>query len=516
MGIETTAGATFATMMNALRPMWLDGAGAFFQSSASMLARLEKNRNNVVGDRIEGSRNVGRTEGFGGSHHGANGLRIADPDHAKYGRPRGGMAAFTARGKIEQRTMQMARSAPGAFIEHVRGEMSTLLRDMRYDLSQQIFGDGSGRIGIITAVADQSTNPGEFTVKNVFDQPAHATNAVGDQLYRIRPGMSVAILDTSACTAGTDNQIFHVTVAAGSNSHPSGIRHFKVAAVSGNTVTLTSFAGTELDGRASTTGDMTSAIAVGDYLVRCVVRETGAPTAYTASATAGAAPDFINLTGYRKKGNDEDTPAYTTNVHFGTAELMGLNAYANDAEVYLEMGGSSTAVLGSLCGLSSTTYPDWKGYVDTNSGTARAVDDPMFHKAIMHVEHVGQGRVSNIVCHPNIEERIKTKLLQQNVRYIPTQASNDPTEASVRAMEYQGRPILPEITCPASTAYLIDESEFELKQLMALDYINEDGAVFHRMDDYAAFQFALTYYAQTWCKLARNKFARIDDLSWTA
>lgn len=506
-GIAELTGSRFATFLNALKPMWLDGAEAFFQSRASVLARLERSTQGVYGRHIEGSRNVGRTEGFGGSHHGNLGLRIADPDHAKYGRPKGSLANFSARGKLEQRVMQMARTAPGAFIENVRGEMSTLLRDYRYDMSQQIFSDGSGRIAVITEATDLQN--GQLTCKHIFDLPSTTGAGQGDKLFRVREGMMVGILDTSECTSGAGNQSF---IANG-----SGLRHFMVISVVGNLVTLghpqeTIQGSSAIDMRTAGPNTFPQEPAIGDYLVRTIIRHPVAANGAPSSDVYSDDASFHTFTGYRKVGEDGDYTTEKNNIHFGAAELIGYPAYAGTGGVFLEMGAGSTPVLGDVCGLSASQYQDWNGFVDANGGVARDVTDRMFHLSIMNVEQEGEGRVSNITCHPYIQERIKSILLQENVRYIPTQASGNPAEASVRAMEYQGRAILPELTCPASTAFLCDESELQLKQLMELDYIDEDGSIFDRMPDHAAFQFSLTYYAQTWIKTRRNRFSRIDDL----
>ncbi len=503
-----------------LKQMHLDGARAIFQSRGTLFARLNMNKNNVVGSNILAASNTGRHEGFGGSHATdglaasatlGSSIRLADPGYEPYLNRKGQTADFSLRGKISGKEMAQTKNDVGAFIRLSSANVGAGFRDLKYDLNGQLFSDGSGRLGIISSLVGTGDGGG-VNVRHPFDRPSAAssgaaTTGTNFNHHRIRPGMYVGILDVSACTAGVANQVFHVTAAGGPNSIVAGIRHFKVSTVSGATITLTAPGGTALDLRADTTGNIDNLVAAGDILVRSTVRSPSeaTPTAYTSNT------GFHYLTGYRRKDATE-----TSNTHYGAAELIGLPAYADDGNVYLEMAGSSTPTLGGLEGLEVGSAPDWAGYVieGATPGTAEAGTRLKFMKAINAVEKLGEANTSFLVMHPDTEALMIEKFVHSDIQYQNLGKSSGEEVAEGR-IRFQGREILTDMACPIGTVFTYYEPELELKMLLELDMVNGDGSNLFRSADHYDYQWAAVMSAQTWAE-RRNRFAAIYDLQATA
>lgn len=503
-----------------LKQMHLDGARAIFQSRGSLFARLNMNKNNVAGSNIIAASNTGRHEGFGGSHATdglvasstlGSSIRLADPAYEPYLNRKGQTADFSLRGKISGKEMAQTKNDMGAFIRVSSANVGAGFRDLKYDLNGQLFSDGSGRLGIISSITAAS---GIVNLRHPFDRPSAAvsgaaTTGTNFTHMRVRPGMYVGIIDRSACTAGFANQVFHVTATGGPNSYVAGIRHFYVSAVSGAAVTLKGPDGTTaLHLGASATGDLASAVeSSGDFLVRSTFRSPSmaAPTAYT------SANSFHVLTGYRRKDGTE-----TSNTHYGAAELIGLPAYCEDGDVYLEMAGSSTPTTGGLEGLPIANAPDWSGYVleGATPGTAEAGTRLKFMKLLNAVEKLGEANASFLVMHPDTEALMIEKFVHSDIQYQNLGKSSGEEVAEGRA-RFQGRETLTDMACPIGTVFAYYEPELELKMLLELDMVNGDGSNLFRSADHYDYQWSAVMSAQTWAE-RRNRFAALYDLQATA
>lgn len=509
-----------------LKQMHLDGARAIFQSRGSLFARLNMNKNNVVGSNIIAASNTGRHEGFGGSHATdgltasatlGSSIRLADPGYEPYLNRKGQTADFSLRGKISGKEMAQTKNDMGAFLRLSSANVGAGFRDLKYDLNGQLFSDGSGRLGIISSLVG-SGSTGGVNVRHPFDRPSAvvSTAAVTGTNFnhmRIRPGMYVGILDRSGCTAGFTNQAFHETnTTSPTTANAGGHRHFYVSAVSGATVTLKFPDGTtQLDLRAagSGAGDLTALVENGDILVRSTIRAPTAvgtaPTQYTSDNT------FHMLTGYRRKDGTE-----TSNTHYGAAELIGLPAYCEDGDIYLEMAGSNTPTLGGLEGLPIANAPDWSGYVleGATPGTAEAGTRLKFMKLLNAVEKLGEANASFLVMHPDTEALMIEKFVHSDIQYQNLGKSSGEEVAEGRA-RFQGRETLTDMACPIGTVFAYYEPELELKMLLELDMVNGDGSNLFRSADHYDYQWSAVMSAQTWAE-RRNRFAALYDLQATA
>lgn len=513
-----------------LKQMHLDGARAIFQSRGTLFARLNMNKNNVVGSNILAASNTGRHEGFGGSHATdgtlasttlGSSIRLADPGFEPYLNRKGQTADFSLRGKISGKEMAQTKNDVGAFIRLSSANVGAGFRDLKYDLNGQLFSDGSGRLGIISSLTAAS---GIVNVRHPFDRPsaAAATAAITGTNFnhhRIRPGMYVGMVDVSACSAGVAAQSFHNTdTTSPATANAGGHRHFYVSAVSGAAVTLKFPNGTttlHLDLANGGSGDMVAAVAAGDFLVRSTYRVpvglTTAETAYSDGTSAAFSPSFHYLTGYRRKDATE-----TNNTHYGAAELIGLPAYCDDGDVYLEMAGSSTPTLGGLEGLAVSSAADWAGYVieGATPGTSEAGTRLKFMKAINAVEKLGEANTSFLVMHPDTEALMIEEFVHSDVQYQNLGKSNGEEVAEGR-IRFQGREVLTDMACPIGTVFTYYEPELEMKMLLELDMVNGDGSNLFRSADHYDYQWAAVMSAQTWAE-RRNRFAAIYDLSATA
>lgn len=512
MAIDTIVGQSLSAAGGALKTVYIGGLQAIFPTDTSTLKWLKMHTEGFEGLEIKGSKNVARNQGFGASHATDDSLRLADPHRNTYANPKASMGNFSMRGKIPGKLMQRVKSDRGGFIKLLVADQAALMRDAAFDMDQQLYGDGSGRVAIVTAVG--SASAGSLTLKHPFDCPSHAT--AGQQgtdisRHRINTGGVYAFVDASASTTGAATQAFHVSVADGPTANVlAGTRHFLCSAISGNVATFTFLDGTAVDFRANTTGDMEEALAVGDAVVRCVIREsTGltAPTAYTAS-TAAALPAFHEYTGYRRKDTTE-----TTNTHFGAVELIGFPAYCSESGGFLEYN-SGSATAGNIEGISYSTYPDWKGYVQQGGtpGTAEAGTRRKFMLALQRIQLRGEKRASRIFTSPVVLTNMLEKFVHSDIQYSQVAAT---TEIAGRDVTFQGTPIVTSEACPDSAAFLCPDGALSFYQMMDIEWVNQDGAILSRMGDHYDFQYSAVMFAQTFTERP-NHFAAIYDLQSAA
>ncbi len=488
-GIVDTTGLGF-TNFTAFKSFFLDGSRAFFSRAAMTITRLQRDNTNVVGNEVLGSFEALGTEGFSGSHDD----RLPDPHFPTNIPMRFPLVDHFARGKIGGKLIQAARTSPGAFVNAFKQLLMAKVRDLRFDMNGEVYGDGSGRLATID-ITGSTLASGILKVGHPFDLPADVDAWEGGVPHRLRVGMPIFIVDTTLSTAGA--QLFLATDNAATQA-----QMFFITAVDrlNNLITISLTAGgSGADLQAG--GDIEVAPIDGDVIVRSKLRSQ-------ASGINLLHADAHTQSAYRKAvtGNN--------NANTGCAELMGFYGLANNAGVFEEYTALSTAATEYLQAINHSTYPEWKAYVDSNSGTPRAITVPMVQKAFDAIEEDGMGVPTAMFTSRAVRRRIRDSLMQDNIRYVNPDVQTKMGSVTISTIGWGPVPILVDLMCPASSIIVADESKLHMATLEEMNFIDRDGHILSRLPDHYAFQFALVYSAQLWTS-QRNCLARIDDIDVT-
>jgi hypothetical protein len=84
-------------------------------------------------------------------------------------------------------------------------------------------------------------------------------------------------------------------------------------------------------------------------------------------------------------------------------------------------------------------------------------------------------------------------------------------DGGFKVLTYDGRPIIVDKDCTRGNVYGLDEETIWLAYETDYDWIDQDGALLHRMPDQDAFQATLYRYWNLVCD-ARNRNCRIADI----
>lgn len=188
----------------------------------------------------------------------------------------------------------------------------------------------------------------------------------------------------------------------------------------------------------------------------------------------------------------------------GQSELTGLQTIVNDS--------------GTLHGIDSSSYPIWKAYVDSNSGTNRAVSETLVNKGIQEINIASGGNIKAIVGSPGVSRAIANLMtsIRRNVDRVDLKAgySGIAWTTPLEGMSGASQPaVLWDRDCPGNAAYLLDFDAL-------VNYVQEDwgwadldGSVLSRdpngTDAWLAFY---RRYHEMACN-NRNKLGVIKDLT---
>jgi len=150
LGITAASEALKSYFLPSLRYQLNTGASA-------VLAQLERDSESVVGKDIIMALRYGRVGGVGS---GSDVGDLPEANSRKTKQAKWETKNIFARIKLSEKTILASRSSLGAFANMMKTELQDAEEDAKDNLSRQVFGDGSGIIGTVTAV----DNTGTYTV----------------------------------------------------------------------------------------------------------------------------------------------------------------------------------------------------------------------------------------------------------------------------------------------------------------------------------------------------------------
>jgi hypothetical protein len=187
----------------------------------------------------------------------------------------------------------------------------------------------------------------------------------------------------------------------------------------------------------------------------------------------------------------------------GQKELTGLSAIV--------------ASSGALFNIDPSTVSRWASYVDSNSGTNRAVAETMFTKASMEV-NIRSGEQINLWVTTDGVHRGVANLLTSLKQFPSTNQLKSGYTGLDMGSVAQGQGGSNEVTltydkdCPGNTAFGLTTKRLQQYRMSDWEFMEEDGSVLSRVSGQDAYEATLFCYHEI-ATDARNAHARISDLT---
>lgn len=201
--------------------------------------------------------------------------------------------------------------------------------------------------------------------------------------------------------------------------------------------------------------------------------------------------------------NNEITLASAVNVttshglyrhNSATHEMMGLMGAVDNSDTVFQT-------------VDRAENPWFKAHVLTGDGDGQnELTLDLMQRAVDRSEETAGGSINAIVTTYHIR-RLYASLLQAQRRYINTME----LDGGWKALEYDGRPLVPDRDCPDGTMFFLDTTTFKIYRMSDWDWMMEDGAILHRVSGKDAYEAVLYHYGELGCDAPR-KNVRIDGI----
>lgn len=206
-----------------------------------------------------------------------------------------------------------------------------------------------------------------------------------------------------------------------------------------------------------------------------------------------ATGDVLVREGVRKDGGNSD---WDTAIK----EMMGLRGITDNG-----------TDLGTIHGLSRTTYPALKGFLNHNSGTLRDFTLPLFDNTVDGIELQSGGKVSHAFCNRAMLRVLRK--LQTDVRTFDTQkTAMGAAKPSIATLHGDLTPVEDIFGYPNQIT-LLSMDDIDLYVLQDIGTWKPDGQTFSRATDNThTRQFVMQYFANLATSLNCAQ-GRLDDLN---
>ena len=461
-GKSDPSGTAFTAYNALLKEYYTPGVHDILNSKRVLLRYTQRNMEDVSGKYVVIGLRVGRNAG---TQFIMVRAPLPDADRQKYQTARYFTKYHYGRLLIDGPAISSSRNDRGSFLRLLDGEVSGLAQDMQVEANRAAFGDGSGAIARVTAIAGN--------VITVQDPGGILSTGSGTQYFE--EGMRIAIM----IGANEANVAVGRAVTADFRADGGGQQVAQVLAVNGSasTITVTDRNGAAMNYVGVVAGDMI----------------------YKASTYTNALLD-----------------AHTNRGH----EMNGLAAIINNTDPRLQrpdlVGGNQdeSPGLGLLTPTDSTPTgggvyePKWTAYVVENGGVPVPFHESLFQQGIDGVDLLGDGAPSMMIGTHGIR-RIWAFQLAAEKQFVNTLE----LPGGFRALSYNEIPFLVDKDCQRGRVYGIDLDALQLAYEQDYDWLTEPdgGNVLHRLDDFHAFQACLWRAAEL-VTPARNRHFLLRDI----
>lgn len=202
-----------------------------------------------------------------------------------------------------------------------------------------------------------------------------------------------------------------------------------------------------------------------------------------ASSLTTAATDFVFRAGNAGATADQK-------------EITGLQTIVNNS--------------GALYSVDPASYPVWKSYVSSNSGTLRSPSEPLLQTTMDEVDIASSDEPTLFVTEHGVYRAYGAQLVSQK-RFTDTielkggYKGLDITSGSKTAMLTRDR------DCPANKIFALNPARIQWYKEQDWDWMSEDGAILNRVPDQLAYEATIYCLAELGTD-ERNAHGRIDDV----
>lgn len=221
----------------------------------------------------------------------------------------------------------------------------------------------------------------------------------------------------------------------------------------------------------------------------------------------------VEITDITDNGNGTFTATFGA---AGTATVAGDKIY-RDNNLGKEMTGlkSITNNTGTLYNVDPTVDKVWKGNVDANGGTLRAISEGRMITMVDTIRQKGGGVPTVAFCGLGVRRAYFNLLVQQR-RTTNTQEFTGGFKGLAFTVGGNDIPIVEDVDCPPNTMFFINEKEIKLYEAADWEFMNRDGSNWSRVvnssGSFDAYDATLYKYAEIGTH-RRNAHGRIDDLT---
>lgn len=164
----------------------------------------------------------------------------------------------------------------------------------------------------------------------------------------------------------------------------------------------------------------------------------------------------------------------------GIAEDLYTGSGATDYIMGLVATGGAIMSTGTYANIDRSTYPQWSGYVDGNSGVGRALTFTLMRDMRRNIYEASGQKPDLVVTTPEIHEAYGTLFGQQRryVTEIKLRGSMITLDGGYQMLEFDGIPVLEDVDCPAENMLFLNTRYVRVVQLPdQVDAVNQSEAM---------------------------------------
>lgn len=172
--------------------------------------------------------------------------------------------------------------------------------------------------------------------------------------------------------------------------------------------------------------------------------------------------------------------------------------------------GSIVKNSGVLFNIDPASEPRWKSYVDSNSGTNRALSEGLMILAVDNIR-INGGSVTVIFQSLGVR-RAYFNLLAQQRRYTNTKDFGGGFSGLAFTTDKGDIPVVADVDAPPNTQFYLNEKELKWYRESDWGFMDRDGSMWQRVVGYDAYEATMYQYSELGTH-RRNSHGTIQDIT---